>query len=229
VLYPGMRNDLPPFQEYHELLPGLGAFALRPVDSGDPIGTSALTTFLSDVLNHVATQITQHERGRFWVKTVYDEQTNVSKTVLWAPFLPRPPADTWVGLGHLTDPRVLSWIEQYLLFPVCVDGTGGPLLDPRSLTADLILLYGPGVPKTRMFLVRPESELYSATRLRDAGYPEVGGQFYYCLRLEEVDFAPWQNHLTHRVVVEAIRSSHPGVLPDSLVALTWLDLILQVT
>jgi hypothetical protein len=229
VLYPGLRNDVAPFEEYHELLPGLGAFALRPVDSGDPIGVSALTKFLTDVLDHVATQVTQHERGRFWVKTVYDERARVSRPVMWASFLPRPPADTWVALSELWNPRVLSWIEEHLRFPVCVDGTGGPLLDPRSLTADLILLHGPGVPKTRLFLVQPESKLYSATRLREAGYPEVVGQFYYCLGLEEVDLGPWQSHLTHRVVVEAIRRSHPEAPPASLVALTWLDLILHAT
>jgi len=229
VLYPGVCNNVDPFQEYHELLPGLGAFALRPVDSGAPIGTSALTKFLNDVLDHVATQITQHERGRFWVKTVYDEQAKVPKTVLWAPFLPRPPADTWVAIGHVRDPLVLAWIEQHLLFPVCVDDTGGPIPDPRLLTADVILLHGPGVPKSRLFLARPESELYGATRLKAAGYPEVRGQFYYCLKLEEVDLGQWQGHLTDRVVVEAIKRTYPGRPPDSLATLTWLDLILHVT
>ena len=59
VLYPGGDGDShPPHQEYHEILPGLGAFVLRPTDSGEASSASSnkLRAFLRDVLDHTAAQ-----------------------------------------------------------------------------------------------------------------------------------------------------------------------------
>src|SRR5213078_3995902 len=56
VLYPGTEKRI--FQEYEEILPGLGAFALRPTLSGPATGITRLREFLSGVLDHVALQLT---------------------------------------------------------------------------------------------------------------------------------------------------------------------------
>ena len=45
VLYPGEHHQQP-FVEHHEVLPGLGAFVLRPRDGGT-VGTDALEQFLA--------------------------------------------------------------------------------------------------------------------------------------------------------------------------------------
>ncbi|WP_244117073.1 nuclease domain-containing protein [Burkholderia contaminans] len=74
VPYPGGddEGDGLRYPEYHELLPGLGAFVLRPTDTGIASGTSALQRFINDVLNHVATRLTRHEPGRYWLSEAYD-------------------------------------------------------------------------------------------------------------------------------------------------------------
>ena len=51
VIYPGDEQRTP-FMEHHEVLPGLGAFPLRPGATG-PVGAAALDRFLADVLDHV--------------------------------------------------------------------------------------------------------------------------------------------------------------------------------
>src|SRR5204862_239446 len=73
VLYPGgdAEANREPFKEYHELLPGLGAFILRPAEHGEPTGAPVLRGFISQVLDHVAMRLTQHERGRYWLEDVY--------------------------------------------------------------------------------------------------------------------------------------------------------------
>ena len=73
VLYPGddISSNQLRYSEYHELLPGLGAFVLRPTQLGDPSGIGTLRTFLDQVFEHVATRLTQHERGRYWLEEVY--------------------------------------------------------------------------------------------------------------------------------------------------------------
>jgi predicted component of viral defense system (DUF524 family) len=49
VVYPGQSGADKRLENFHEVLPGLGAFALRP-----GTGTQALEAFLHDVVNHVA-------------------------------------------------------------------------------------------------------------------------------------------------------------------------------
>ena len=69
VLYPGKQHH-EPFVEHHELLPGLGAFVLRPSIHG-AAGTDQLGKFLHNVLSHVADRASQHERSRFWRTVIH--------------------------------------------------------------------------------------------------------------------------------------------------------------
>ena len=59
VLFPGTPGTLE-FRQYVELIPGLGAFPLRP---GSDSGSAALGRFLADVLLHAADQATAEERS----------------------------------------------------------------------------------------------------------------------------------------------------------------------
>ena len=45
-------------QGFHEVLPGLGAFAIRPDKEGKPEGMSALADFLDQVIEHLANRTT---------------------------------------------------------------------------------------------------------------------------------------------------------------------------
>ena len=72
VLYPGSEiKDIRRHPGFKEVLPGLGAFPLRPSSDGLPSSSQALDQFLSDVLTHVASQVTRDERHRFWTATVH--------------------------------------------------------------------------------------------------------------------------------------------------------------
>ena len=48
VLYPGTDGDSTQWREYHELLPGLGAFAVRPGDADRSM--AAIARFISDAV-----------------------------------------------------------------------------------------------------------------------------------------------------------------------------------
>ena len=70
VLYPG--NSAEQSTQYHEILPGLGAFSLKPGHDDAAIGSIAVRSFINDVLKHVSVQVSQHERARFWMNRAYD-------------------------------------------------------------------------------------------------------------------------------------------------------------
>ena len=72
VLYPGRGNSPVTFRGFfHEILPGLGAFAIAPDESGAAQGMEALEKFLDEVLLHLANRTTAQERISYHVSEAY--------------------------------------------------------------------------------------------------------------------------------------------------------------
>jgi hypothetical protein len=65
ILYPGINSGEAAgavlWIGFHEILPGLGAFAIRPGDDKN-LGVSALRNFLLDVLAHLGQKASRRER-----------------------------------------------------------------------------------------------------------------------------------------------------------------------
>jgi len=140
VLFPG-TSEPRQFREYLELIPGLGAFPLRP---GSDSGVSALRRFIDDVLLHAADQATAEERNRFWVSKVFHGSSG-SEGGRTVDFLDRPPADTSVLLDHVFDERLWRWTEETHQYAVRLSGEGaGISFRAEELAAPLILLFGMG-------------------------------------------------------------------------------------
>lgn len=68
VVYTGPTGGDKRMQGFHEVLPGLGAFALRPGS-----GTSALTAFLQEVVAHVADRSSTREQQSFHTYKTYEQ------------------------------------------------------------------------------------------------------------------------------------------------------------
>lgn len=65
VLYPGTPCDETPMQGFHEILPGLGAFAIAPDEEGNATGVGELDKFLEAVLKHMGNRTTVMERANY--------------------------------------------------------------------------------------------------------------------------------------------------------------------
>lgn len=223
VLYPGA--ELMRFEEYHEILPGLGAFALRPTETGAATGVSALTGFLNDVLTHVASQITQHERGRYWVKESFDPVSIVRESVASVPFLSRPPADTNVLLGYVKSARHLEWIRANRRYNVRADDrTGAVGLGSKELAADLVLTYQRDGGVIQLWKTAGSPELLSREQMVASGYPSPKGKLYYCVPLAEEVTGTWSKRLSLSAVLETRRRVNPQAPAGAPVATTWLEL-----
>src|SRR5690606_19337912 len=137
----------------HEILPGLGAFPLRPTKEGVADGTCILTSFIEDVVMHVASQVTQHERQRYWVAEAHRGEQPAQPA--WADdFLTRPPADTPVLLGYVKNQAHLAWIKARGLYNLRADGrTGSVGLQAAELGTELVVLYSPALPKAEVWRV----------------------------------------------------------------------------
>ncbi len=223
VLYPGSEQKL--FREYHEILPGLGAFVLMPTNSGDPIGADALGRFLDDVLDHVALQITQHERGRYWRRRVYERTERPVARAPAASFLPRPPADTRVLLGYVRGPDHLEWIQRTCLYNLRAMGRRGRVgLGSSELSADLVVLYGHALAQVKVWQVQGAPELHTRSEMETLGYPNPRGEAYYCLPLRELDLGDWGRVLTPEAILELRSQVAPEAPRGWPVTTSWLRL-----
>lgn len=225
VLYPGRLEGQADktFHRYHEILPGLGAFALRPTDTADAEGLEPLTKFLDDTLWHFASVISQHRRGRYWEVDSFGDATRTETRVGWEPSFAKPPADTLVLLGFVKDQSHLNWIAANHRYNLRADGRRGSVgVTGPELGADFIVLYGPDLATTPIWKVAGQPELWTRARLLDTGYPSPGGSLYFCLPLGDLVAVP-KGALTPKMIQAILRKAAvPGGTP---VVATWLDLV----
>ncbi len=137
VLYPGFGTPQRR-TEFHEVLPGIGAFPVRPGDGGTVVGADALIQFLSDTLELTSNQASANERTRFWQRKHTDQQSSAIQAVS---FLSLPPADELVLLGYVRRAQ-RNWVLRRRRYNVRGDDRRGAVRNTDAmLTARLLLLW----------------------------------------------------------------------------------------
>ena len=225
VIYPGTENHIR--QEYHELLPGLGAFALRPTETGSPNGSETITQFIADIFEHIASQITQHERARFWLRQVFERSTPSRKHAPVADFLVAPPADTRVLVGYVKNRQHWEWIETTRNYNLRADVRRGSVgLNSKELSCDLVLLSCPQLAKTALAQIIGSPQLRTREQMLASGYPNPRGDLYYCIEVDFLRAGRWRTLLASQAV-EKMRSSRSAI-EGAPFAVSWFELIVEL-
>jgi hypothetical protein len=223
VLYPG--SELREMRAFHEILPGLGAFAFRPRASGEPEGTDALRTFLEHILMHTASQVSQHERGRFWEQRIYTTKPRGKKHVQSVRFLREPPADTKVLIGYVKSKAHLEWIGNTRLYNLRADDRPGTI-DAKALGAELIVLWGEALGPDVEVWRRSSNPLFmTRDDLFELGYPAPSGHLYHCLRLIEVTPRIPKADLNRKTVIQVLLSMGRNLPLKAPHVTTWQTLV----
>ena len=203
VLYPG-HDKSPPFREFAEVLPGLGAFVLRPGSAGKAQGAEELQVFLEAVLLHAAERASQHERDRYWRARVYATPTRARGKPAVLPDLAAPPRDTLVLCGYLRNELHEEWVRRVGMYNVRAGDRRGALApDASELRAEWLLLYGEGGLRS---LWMRDGSWFVQTReqLLDLGYPSPRGTVYLCAPIEERADAP---HWLEKIEVARLQAT----------------------
>jgi predicted component of viral defense system (DUF524 family) len=223
VLYPGTARELR--EEYHEILPGLGAFALKPSETGDAIGTGKLKDFVLDVADHMASQLSQHERGRFWNKKSFERPSVSRPGVRAAQFLAKPPADARVLLGFVRSDAHLDWIHRTRRYNLRADDrTGSVGLRSEALAAEIVVLYLANNDLAEIWATGGPPELFTWDRMLELGYPRKPGWGYLCLPLERDLTSEWMDTLSTARVLAVRRALAPAAAWGEPVCVSWLEL-----
>ena len=137
VLYPG-SGALQHRKEHHEILPGIGAFPLRPNEHGQINGLTSVTEFLREVLDHAANQASAAERSQFW-QAMHARASG--RRVAPSSGLMLPPADERVLVGFVRgDQR--EWVRRTRQYNVRADERRGAVrITDDMITARLLVLW----------------------------------------------------------------------------------------
>ena len=142
VLYPGTESKQ--WCGYHEILPGLGAFPIRPGN-----GDGELEDFIRTIVGHLCDRATARERQSYHTYAVHEEPV-VSQVMNVIPertsesvIRHAPLAETFVLVGWCRNEAHLNWIRRSGLYNCRMDTAAGSLrLDPAITGARYLLLHG---------------------------------------------------------------------------------------
>jgi predicted component of viral defense system (DUF524 family) len=179
VLYPGDPGDGQKFEGFHEVLPGLGAFAIRPDKEGKAQGMSALEEFLTEVIEHVANRTTARERVTYHVSESYLGKdpavaygtVHLSESDLYGKeYRALPPAEDMVLVAWYENDAQLELAQDVngFLYVRLGKRQGGLLIHPNLARARHVLLrtYHGVVAPGLILLREPGFQIFTRSQLR---------------------------------------------------------------
>ncbi|NJW54277.1 nuclease domain-containing protein, partial [Salinimicrobium oceani] len=180
VLYPG--TDVLEKRGFHEILPGLGAFPVRPSRTNS--GIEDVKDFILRVVDHFLNRASQRENIAYRIFDIHKEKPNKLKERLPEAYGPNRdfiPDDTSVLIAYYRKEN-LDWILKNGLINLRTGNDRGSLrLGPSETGARYILLHGEGETlATKLFKVTEIGpRIFSKENLINKGYPSNPAQEFY--------------------------------------------------
>lgn len=172
VLYPGNENR--EMRGFHEIVPGLGAFSIRPGHWRED--SVYLKQFLAEVKAHLMDRTSDREKLSYYQYDVH-LKANESMTMESLPesegenrdFLPN---ETWVVLGYVKDVQHLEWIRKTGLYNFRTGTQNGSVRLSRNLVSSrYILLHAKGESIEFVRLADEGPRVFRRSDLLRMGYP----------------------------------------------------------
>ncbi|HFK5562533.1 TPA: DUF2357 domain-containing protein [Elizabethkingia anophelis] len=198
VLYPG--ED--PFKRkgFHEIIPGLGAFPVRPSKTDN--GTGELKAFILEIIEHFVNRTSQREKLAFRTFDVYKTPPDISDE-LREP-LPEPystnrdliPDDTFVLIGFYNSDEQYEWIKKNKLYNFRIGtGTGSLILNKETVGAKYLLLHTTGDMDSGNFwkITGNGPKVFSKEDMLKKGYQNPSQEYYLVMELEPVTDPEFKN------------------------------------
>jgi predicted component of viral defense system (DUF524 family) len=212
ILYPGTEKK--EFHNFHEILPGLGAFAISPsqVDNG----TKGIKTFLHDVINHFLNRASQREKIAYHTYDTLNQETHILKENLPEPYNTKRdliPDETYVLVAYYRSKEQLDWILKNQLYNTRTETRRGSLrLNKENTSARYLLLHGDNETKTgRLFKLNPEGpRVFSKEKLIELKYPAPSQLYYIVYKIidePEKEFKDIKWDITQLAKYQAMRNS----------------------
>lgn len=213
VLYPGDKSINQ--KGFHEIIPGLGAFPVRPSKRDSGIGE--LKAFVLEILEHFINRASQREKLAFRTFDIYKNPPESEYEV--RELLPEAygdnrglmPDDTFVLVGYYHSPEQYEWIINNGLYNFRMgSGAGSLVLDKETVSAKYLLLHTSGEKDSGELweILSKGPKVFSKKNLIDKGYQSPSQDNYLVIEVKPVTdpefrdvrwyFSKLNNYSTHR-------------------------------
>lgn len=174
VLYPGTESKKK--SGFHEILPGLGAFAISPSKTSN--GANDLKEFLYDVIFHIMNRASQRENMSYRIYKIHkdDKPNEIREFLPEAHGLNRSfvPDETFVLVGFSTETKRFSWYENNGKYVFRMDENKGSLeLTNEVVNARYLLIRKSGneTASDLYEIVSKGPKVFSKVQLEKMEYP----------------------------------------------------------
>ncbi len=185
VLYPG--NAKPEeLSGFHELIPGLGAFSIRPMEGDN--GTSELSDFIDKIIAHFNNMASQQRRHS---NKIYEIHKDESPRIVNEPMPDYIiPDETNVIVAYYKSKEHLEWIKKEMKYNGRIFNVNGAMdLTPEFIGAKYLILHNKREQGALIFKVnqmdnkKPTVVASSHKTFKD--YPKPSKPFYLVFNLME--------------------------------------------
>ncbi len=198
VLYPGDKATKQ--KGFHEIIPGLGAFPVKPSKTASGIGE--LKAFILEILEHFLNRASQREKMAYRTFDIFKDPPE-SRDALNEP-LPEPyntnrdliPDDTFVLVGYYNSQEQYDWIKSTGLYNFRMgSGTGSLILDKETVNSKYLLLHTSGDTDSGDLwkIVSRGPKVYSKDDLIRKGYTNPSQDNYLVIQIEPVTDTEFEN------------------------------------
>jgi len=149
ILYPGTENQKP-LKGFHEIIPGLGAFAIRPKEGEN--GTAELGDFIDKIIAHFNNMASQQRRHS---NTIYEIHKDDSTRIVNEPMPDYIiPDETYVIVAYYKSKEHLDWIKKEMKYNGRIGNANGAMdLTPEFIGAKYLLLHNKKEQGTLIFKI----------------------------------------------------------------------------
>ncbi|CAM4232022.1 DUF2357 domain-containing protein [Gillisia limnaea] len=186
VLYPG--TEVLERNGFHEILPGLGAFPVRPSRTNS--GIEHLKDFILRVIDHFLNRASQRENLAYRIFDIHRNPPEDIKEPLPEAFGENRnfiPSEIHVLVGFYKDNQHLQWIESKNLYNIRIDDKVGAIpLTATELSAKYILLHTSGDKSSnKLYKIKGcGPRIFSREKMITEGYPKENS--YLIFEIEEI-------------------------------------------
>ena len=198
VLYPGDRAVN--HKGFHEIIPGLGAFPVKPSKKDSGIGE--LKAFIFEIINHFSNRASQREKIAYRTFDIYKNPPEFENIVMEP--LPEPyntnrdliPDDTFLLVGYYNSKEQYDWITKNKLYNFRMgSGSGSLILDKETVCSKYLLLHSAGDTNSGDLwkIVSKGPKVFSKDDLIRKGYPSPSQDNYLVIEIEPVTDPEFDN------------------------------------
>jgi hypothetical protein len=221
ILYPGNADLEAKYLGFHEIIPGVGAFALRPNNETD--ASSKISAFIDEVIKNLEDVLSQREQMALSSKHIYSSPPalivdhKLDDLCRSLAINDQNPSDINVLVGYYKSTKHLEWIEKNLVYNIRYGGKH--IVNAQMLSSRFLVLYGGGsFRQTHIFEIDSNNgRLLNKTdllQIKPIKYPSpTNSELYFVFKLKEKivleNFAFDQTDSIIKKKEKELKSYHP--------------------